>query len=195
MPASRASIGVRKVTGLPSSRISPLSGISAPESALIRLDLPAPLSPITARISPGYNSRSLPSIATTRPYRLVNPFACKTGVNVAVMLCPPSACPSGPRLRCPIQPPRSPPKAGLKACQVRLNAARCRRSCLHLPDPLVDRDGDKNEQTDREALPDHLDTAELQAVAEHPDDQRTDQRADHAAATAEEARAAEHHRG
>ena len=31
----------------------PLSGMVAPESALIMLDLPAPLSPITARISPG----------------------------------------------------------------------------------------------------------------------------------------------
>ncbi len=67
-----------------SSLIKALSGMSAPESALIRLDLPAPLSPITARISPGYSSRSLPSMATTRPYRLVMPFACNTGVMVVV---------------------------------------------------------------------------------------------------------------
>ena len=53
MPARRASIGFLKCTTLPSSWISPASGISAPHSALIRLVLPAPLSPMTARISPG----------------------------------------------------------------------------------------------------------------------------------------------
>jgi hypothetical protein len=39
----------------------------APESALIMLDLPAPLSPITARISPLYSSKSAPSMAVTFP--------------------------------------------------------------------------------------------------------------------------------
>jgi len=53
MPASRASMGDWKDTARPSSQISPLSGVTAPDSALIRVDLPAPLSPITARISPG----------------------------------------------------------------------------------------------------------------------------------------------
>src|SRR5919112_824672 len=178
MPAARASIGVRKWTCRPSRKISPLSGISAPDSALIRLDLPAPLSPMTARISPGYSSRSLPSMATTRPYRLVRPFACSTGVwsllpagsgrrcdAVTLMASPPPPCSVGPRSR------------------------------LHLPDPLVERDGDQHQQADREALPDHLDAAELQAVAEHADDQRADQRAEHAAAAAEQPRAAEHDGG
>ena len=45
---ARASIGERKCTGLPSSRISPASGMTAPASALISVDLPAPLSPMTA---------------------------------------------------------------------------------------------------------------------------------------------------
>ena len=53
MPAFCASIGERKLTGWPSSLISPSSGVMAPEMALIIEDLPAPLSPITARISPG----------------------------------------------------------------------------------------------------------------------------------------------
>jgi hypothetical protein len=43
---------------LPSSRISPGVRLTAPLSALIKVDLPAPLSPITARISPGYSSKS-----------------------------------------------------------------------------------------------------------------------------------------
>jgi hypothetical protein len=65
MPACRASIGLRKCTSLPSSRICPSSGMSAPHSALIRLVFPAPLSPMTARISPGYSSRSPLAIAVT----------------------------------------------------------------------------------------------------------------------------------
>ena len=67
MPARRASIGERKCTGSPPSRISPASGITAPQSALISVDLPAPLSPITARISPGSRVKSAWSSATTRP--------------------------------------------------------------------------------------------------------------------------------
>ncbi len=53
MPASRAAIGEVKFTTSPPRRISPESGITAPQIALMRVDLPAPLSPITARISPG----------------------------------------------------------------------------------------------------------------------------------------------
>src|SRR6478672_9825000 len=78
MPARRASIGVRKCTTLPSSRISPASGTSAPDSALINVDLPAPLSPITARISPARSSKSAWSSAVTWPYRLTRPRASMT---------------------------------------------------------------------------------------------------------------------
>ena len=53
IPARRASSGDLKCTGWPSRLIWPWSGTTAPDSALIMLDLPAPLSPITARISPG----------------------------------------------------------------------------------------------------------------------------------------------
>ena len=67
MPAARACIGEVKWIGLPSSVISPSSGVTAPEIALIMLDLPAPLSPITARISPGIRSKSALSSAVTRP--------------------------------------------------------------------------------------------------------------------------------
>src|SRR6201999_372184 len=85
MPCARASSGLRKCTGFWSSRISPSSGTSAPESALISDDLPAPLSPITARISPGSNSKSTPSSAVTEPYRLTTPRASRTGFNASFM--------------------------------------------------------------------------------------------------------------
>jgi hypothetical protein len=41
--------------------------MSAPESALIKLVLPAPLSPTTASTSPGKTSKSASSMAVTRP--------------------------------------------------------------------------------------------------------------------------------
>jgi hypothetical protein len=53
IPAARASIGRLNCTGWPSSLISPSFGTSAPDRHLIRVDLPAPLSPITASTSPG----------------------------------------------------------------------------------------------------------------------------------------------
>src|SRR3954454_24012388 len=179
MPAARASMGVRKWICWPSRYISPLSGMRAPESALIRLDFPAPLSPITARISPGYNSRSLPSMATTRPYRLVRFLACRTGVIVSVA----RAC-------------RAEVASVVMLCPPRLRwRPAVRRSCLDLPDPLIEGDGDQYQHADGEALPDDLDAAELQAVAEDADDEGADQGADHAAPAAEEAGAAEHDGG
>ena len=57
----------RKCTRSPSRRISPSSGCSAPESALISVDLPAPLSPMIARISPGRARSRHRSSATTCP--------------------------------------------------------------------------------------------------------------------------------
>ena len=43
------------------------SGMTAPQSALMSVDLPAPLSPMTPRISPGIRSKSAWSSAMTRP--------------------------------------------------------------------------------------------------------------------------------
>ena len=61
-----------------------LSGVrhEAPESTLISVDLPAPLSPITARISPARSSKSAPSRAVTCR-TLDEPRASRTGVGGA----------------------------------------------------------------------------------------------------------------
>eukprot|EP01034_Spumella_vulgaris_P028326 gene28324-35165_t len=67
MPWRRASIGDLKCTAWPSSRSCPSSGTMAPDRALISEDLPAPLSPMTARISPARKSKSAPSRAVTPP--------------------------------------------------------------------------------------------------------------------------------
>jgi hypothetical protein len=53
IPASRASCGFLKWTGRPFIVISPESGTYAPVRHLMRVDLPAPLSPMTASTSPG----------------------------------------------------------------------------------------------------------------------------------------------
>jgi hypothetical protein len=53
---------VRGKVGQPSVPLS-----LAPDKALISDDLPAPLSPMTARISPERSSKSLPSRAVTEP--------------------------------------------------------------------------------------------------------------------------------
>src|SRR6185436_18015327 len=55
-------------------RISPAVGLTTPARILIRVDLPAPLSPIRPTTSPRSTCRSTPPRAKTRPYDLVTPF-------------------------------------------------------------------------------------------------------------------------
>jgi hypothetical protein len=57
IPRAIASDGPLIVTGLPSSRISPSSGLASPYRTFIRVVLPAPFSPSRAWISPGRTSR------------------------------------------------------------------------------------------------------------------------------------------
>ena len=52
---------------------------------LISVDLPAPLSPITASTSPGYRAKSAPSSAVTLPKRFTMPRASSTGLCVSVV--------------------------------------------------------------------------------------------------------------
>src|SRR5215469_9847553 len=68
-----ASLGELMATGWSSSRISPSSGCMSPYSTFISVVLPAPFSPSRARISPGWTTRSMPSLATRLPKRFVMP--------------------------------------------------------------------------------------------------------------------------
>ena len=63
------------------------------------------------------------------------------------------------------------------------------------PDPLVHRDGDDDEDADGERAPQRLDARLGQAAVEHADDQGPEQRTEHVAPPAEQARAADHHGG
>src|SRR5271156_3604106 len=71
IPLSRASCGEEKETRRWSSSISPLSSWKTPETAFIRVDLPAPLSPARATTSPGCTSSETPASAWTPPKCLV----------------------------------------------------------------------------------------------------------------------------
>src|SRR5918996_3571116 len=71
MPSALASAGLAKVTGAASNQIRPELGSSEPERILIRVDLPAPLSPSRPTTSPGRTSKPTSSSATTGPKRLV----------------------------------------------------------------------------------------------------------------------------
>src|SRR5215208_862741 len=63
-PCSSASRGEPKVTGSPASKTSPVSGASAPDTILPRVDLPAPFSPTSAWIE----ARRTPSETASRAW-------------------------------------------------------------------------------------------------------------------------------
>src|ERR671918_195595 len=70
MPRSSASRGLLMSTGVPSIRISPPVGWCTPESVLIKVDLPAPLSPRRHITSPACTFIVTPLSAITEPNRL-----------------------------------------------------------------------------------------------------------------------------
>ena len=67
IPASVASLGERKCTGLPCQMISPPLGSQMPAIVLISVDLPAPLSPTSAVTCPAGISRLMSVSACTGP--------------------------------------------------------------------------------------------------------------------------------
>src|SRR5512147_3160376 len=86
MPRSRASRGPAKVTGLPWKMISPSVGWYTPETILMKVDLPAPLSPSRPITWPGKISMLMSLTATRPPKRLVRFFALNKGSMLASLL-------------------------------------------------------------------------------------------------------------
>src|SRR2546421_12184649 len=70
MPSDLARRGALCVTGCPLSLISPLSASTAPVMILMRVDLPAPFSPISACTSPARTSNEALLSACTPAYDL-----------------------------------------------------------------------------------------------------------------------------
>ena len=67
MPQSIASVVLRMSTFFPRTKMSPLVTGTAPDSTLISVDLPAPLSPRSPTISRSRTVKSTSSSARTRP--------------------------------------------------------------------------------------------------------------------------------
>src|SRR5579863_6941208 len=90
MPAARASTGLWKCTCRPSSNISPVDGGKLPAMTFTRVDLPAPLSPISPTTSPGSMSKSTAANASMAPKCLETPLSSSNAIRL-----PPCAAPSG----------------------------------------------------------------------------------------------------
>ena len=67
MPRSRASAADEKVTGAPSSAISPELGFTTPDRIFISVDLPAPFSPNSVVTLPRWMSKFTPFSAWMLP--------------------------------------------------------------------------------------------------------------------------------
>ena len=63
IPWAMATVGEVSATFSPLIKISPLVGCSMPKSIFIRVDLPAPFSPMRAWISPFFTRKSTPWLA------------------------------------------------------------------------------------------------------------------------------------
>ena len=79
MPSSRAWIGESSSVSVPSISSVPSSGCSAPDRHLTSVDLPAPLSPISATTSPAATSNETSSSAVTWPKSFVMSWAASAG--------------------------------------------------------------------------------------------------------------------
>ena len=86
IPRSAAAFGLWIDTGLPSKKIWPESIGWMPATHLIRVDLPAPLSPTSAITSPARTSRSTSVRACTEPNALVTPRSSRRGVSLTTAL-------------------------------------------------------------------------------------------------------------
>src|SRR5919106_2133577 len=83
MPWALASAGLLKPTVRPSNQMRPLLGSSEPETILIKVDLPAPLSPSSASTSPARTSKLTSSSAVTGPKCLDRPSSRSSGAGLA----------------------------------------------------------------------------------------------------------------
>src|SRR5882724_6125545 len=144
----------------------PSSGITAPHSALIMVDLPAPLSPITASTSPRRRSKSAPSIAVTWPYRLTRPSARSTAsCSAAGGVAAGSVCVVIARLRAQSAPRSLALAAMLPRCRLRAWSP-CPPSSQ-----LVQRHRGDHQETGGHVLVQLVDAGLGEAAAQHTHDQ------------------------
>src|SRR5215211_712048 len=164
MPRSRASMGELIVTSSPSRRIRPSSGWWTPLRHLMSVDLPAPLSPRRARISPCRSSRLISSRASVAPNRFVRFRTSRIGVSLSsCLVCSRSASTSL--------------SLGLEGAE----------PPLEIPAEHVELYGEDDDPAGDHQLPELVDVQQVEAVRDHPEDERAYQGPADIAPTAKEA--------
>src|SRR5215471_14304921 len=84
MPRREMRSGARPAISRPSSLTLPELGARSPDSMLMSVDLPAPLGPITAWISPMPSSNETAFVAVRPPKLLVSAATRRTGSAIAL---------------------------------------------------------------------------------------------------------------
>src|SRR4051794_14423633 len=172
MPLSRASRGVEKRTGVPSTRKSPSVCWCSPETILMRVDLPAPLSPRTQVTRLGWTFRSTPCRARMLPYdlpaRRSSTIVPSSGGTVSWRMAP---C-----VPVPLSVIGSPP--GRRAL-----------------DPQIDQDGAEEHHAEEGLEPVGVPAGVDDALVHHAEHEGTEDRADRGAVAAGEQTAADDGRG
>src|SRR6476620_2922477 len=168
MPWSRDSRGEEKLTSLPSTFIVPSLCGWRPAMILIRVDLPAPLSPRTQVTSPARTVRLMPLRARMAPYVLPTSFISMSG---------------------------SPEWSSGSACSDSVSVMSAHLSGGREPlDVEVDHDGEQEHDAEEGPEPVGVPAGVDDAEARHAEDERADGDADGVAVAAGEQRAT-HDRG
>src|SRR6478752_10815942 len=166
MPWSRDSRGEEKLTSLPSTFIVPSLCGWRPAMILIRVDLPAPLSPRTQVTSPARTVRLMPLRARMAPYVLPTSFISMSG---------------------------SPEWSSGSACSDRVSVMSAHLSGgRELLDVEVDHDGEQEHDAEEGLEPVRVPPGIHDAQAGHAEDEGADGHADRVAVTAGQERATDH---
>src|SRR5438874_2672712 len=97
MPRPTASAGPCSTVSTPCQRIVPESAAKMPETTLISVDLPAPLSPTRATTSDGRTSKRTSVSACTAPNRLLMPRSSNSGPGRSTVIRPSRSSDGGGR--------------------------------------------------------------------------------------------------
>src|SRR3954454_15190879 len=170
MPLSSASRGVEKRTGVLSTRNSPSVCWCRPEMILMRVDLPAPLSPSTQVTWLGWTVRLTPCRARMLPYALPADLNSTTGASSWASVSP-----------------------------VRVSSWVV--VIAHLPpgrgaaDPQIDHDGAEQHHAEEGLEPVRVPVGVDDALLDHAEHERPEDRADRGTRAAGQQTAADHRRG
>src|SRR5918999_5038940 len=165
MPASSDSRGEENLRSWPSTRRVPSVCPCNPEMILMRVDLPAPLSPSTQATSPALTVRLMSSRATMGPKALPTPSISTSGSPL---------CRVGSACSWMVSVIGSPPGLGV------------------VLDVQVDHHGHQQHHAEEGVEPVRVEPGEHDALGGHAEDERAQRGADHRAVAAGEQAPADH---